>query len=58
MRQMEERQEDLISLTEKRDQTNQKISDDLGKIVALKAMLTEGGDSMENLEHQIYELSV
>lgn len=30
----------------------------MSKIVAAKAKLTEGGENMEVLEHQIYELSI
>ena len=48
----------MISLNEQKEQQQKKIGDDLTKIVASKAKLTEGGENMETLEHQIYELSI
>ena len=48
----------MISLGEKKDEHLKKIEDDLSQIVARKAKLTEGGENMETLEHQIYELSI
>ena len=51
MRNLEEGQEEMISLNEQKDQQQKKIGDDLTKIVASKAKLTEGGENMETLEH-------
>ena len=58
MRNLEELQEDIIGLSETKEEISQRIKDDLSKIVALKEKLTQGGDGMDKLEHQIYELSI
>lgn len=51
IRTLEEGQEEMIGLNEAKDEHEKKISDDLTKIVASKAKLTEGGENMETLEH-------
>lgn len=48
----------MITLNEAKEKLQKQIDEDLSKIVELKATLTEGGDGMEVLEHQIYELSI
>ena len=58
MKTLEERQEEIITLNEAKDEAQNKIDEDISKIVALRTQLTEGGDNMETLEQQIYELSV
>ena len=58
IRTLEEGQDEMISLNEKKEEHQKKIADDLSQIVARKAKLTEGGENMETLEHQIYELSI
>ena len=58
MQLLEERQEAVITLNEAKEKLQKQIDEDLSKIVELKATLTEGGDGMEVLEHQIYELSI
>ena len=48
----------MLSLNEQKEEGQKKLDQDVSKIVALKAQLTEAGDNMEQLEHQIYELSI
>ena len=58
MQSLEQRQEEMLSLNESKEEGQKKLDQDVSKIVALKAQLTEAGDNMEQLEHQIYELSI
>ena len=50
MKNLEERQEEIITLNEAKDEAQTKIDEDISKIVALRTQLTEGGDNMETLE--------
>ena len=58
MKVLEERQDELISLNESKDEWQKKIDEDVSKIVQLKANLSEGTENMEQLEHLIYEMSI
>ena len=41
----------MLSLNEQKEEGQKKLDQDVSKIVALKAQLTEAGDNMEQLEH-------
>lgn len=41
----------MLSLNEAKEDAQKKLDEDVSKIVALKAELTEAGDNMETLEH-------
>ena len=50
MRNLEERQLEQLSLSEKQEELEKKVNEDVSRIVALKASLTEGGDGVDKLE--------
>ena len=48
----------MLSLNEAREEVQKRLDEDVSKIVELKANLSEGTQNMDQLEHQIYELSI
>ena len=58
MRVLEEHQEEMLALREAREGLAKKINEDVSKIVAQKANMTEDGNRTEELEHEIMTLQV